>query len=184
MSKDLDDGLKFVHTMEMQTKADVHETAATVYALLEELIARGLVDLRTFDERRQRTRTREAERALQLAHVAIDPTPDKYQLEKLPDIDCEARIPLCKGRCCSFVFNLSRQDLDERVVNWDYSRPYQIRRRDDGYCTHSDEKTRGCTVYAHRPSVCRTYDCRNDKRIWKDFDQRIIADENEPATQT
>jgi hypothetical protein len=25
-------------------------------------------------------------------------------------------------------------------------------------------------VYANRPTICRTYDCRNDARIWADFD--------------
>jgi len=180
-AKDLELGLQFIHTMEMQTKSDVHETSATLWALLEELVSRGIVDLRTFEERRQRTRGRESERAMSLSHVTIDPTPDKYQLPALPQIDCEARIPLCKGRCCSFTFPLSRQDLDEHVVQWDYARPYQIRRREDtGYCVHNDATTRGCGVYHNRPSICRTYDCRTDKRIWKDFENRIPADAAEP----
>jgi len=177
---DLQQGMRFLHLMEMQTKADVHETAATVYALMEELIARGVVDLRTFEERRQRTRSREAERAVTQAFVRVDETPDKYKVIQAPPIDCDARIPLCKGRCCSFVFNLSHQDLDEGVVKWDYGRPYQIRRKSDGYCAHNDPNTRGCTVYAKRPAVCRTYDCRNDKRIWKDFENRIPADPEQP----
>ena len=32
-----------------------------------------------------------------------------------------------------------------------------------------------CQVHAYRPYVCRAYDCRNDKRIWLDFDQMIPA---------
>jgi Fe-S-cluster containining protein len=120
-------------------------------------------------------RAREADRAREQAFVQIAPAVDKYALADLPQIDCAARISLCQGRCCRLSFPLSFQDLDERVVKWDYSRPYQIRRREDGYCTHSDEETRGCRVYENRPAICRTYDCRNDKRIWVDFDKRIPA---------
>jgi Fe-S-cluster containining protein len=138
-------------------------------------VSRGVVDLRALDERRARLREREAERARAQAFVQVAPAVDKYALADLPQIDCASRIPLCHGRCCRLVFPLSFQDLDERVVQWDYSRPYQIRRREDGYCTHSDEETRGCRVYENRPAICRTYDCRNDKRIWEDFEKRIPA---------
>src|SRR5258707_619120 len=80
-------------------------------------------------------------------------------------------IPLCRGRCCTLHFPLSNQDLDEHIVKWQYLRPYIIKQRpDDHYCVHSDPETRGCTVYANRPRICRTYDCRNDKRIWVDFE--------------
>jgi len=33
-----------------------------------------------------------------------------------------------------------------------------LQRRADGACVHLGEQ--GCTVYEHRPSVCRTFDCR------------------------
>ncbi len=172
---ELEAALRFDHLLGMQTKLDVQEASATVFALLEELVARGLVDLRAVDERRQRLREREAERARNQAFVQVAPATDKYALDELPQIDCASRIALCHGRCCRLVFPLSFQDLDERIVKWDYSRPYQIRRRDDGYCTHSDEETRGCRVYENRPAICRSYDCRSDKRIWIDFEKRIPA---------
>jgi Fe-S-cluster containining protein len=170
---DLNAGLRFLHTMEMQSKNEIYETVAGLYALTEELVARGLIDLRTLEERRLRTKAREAERAMQAAHVTVSENVDKYALTDLPQIDCEARIPLCKGRCCTLHFALSFQDLDEGVCKWEYSRPYQIRRREDGYCIHNDAETRGCGVYANRPAICRTYDCRTDKRIWLDFEKRI-----------
>jgi hypothetical protein len=34
----------------------------------------------------------------------------------------------------------------------------ELRHRDDGACIHLGEA--GCTVYEHRPSLCRLYDCR------------------------
>lgn len=86
-------------------------------------------------------------------------------------------LPICGGRCCTLHFALSTQDLDEGVIRWDYGRPYLIRQRaSDGRCVHSDPERGHCTAYEHRPLPCRTYDCRDDPRIWADFDKKILAD--------
>lgn len=102
--------------------------------------------------------------------------PDKYALpdESLPRIDCENRIPLCRGACCAMRFALSRQDVEEGVMRWDLGQPYVNRVGADGRCVHQDRATFGCTIYRHRPGVCRVYDCRKDARIWQDFEKRII----------
>ena len=170
---DLDDGLRFAHLMAMQTKRDVGALAARLFALLEELVERGQLDAASFDARRTRLQAAEDQRTLTRPHVQIAPVVDKYQLPDLPTIDCAARLPLCKARCCTLPFPLAFQDLDERVVAWDYTRPYQIRQRADGYCTHCAPETRQCQVYAQRPATCRSYDCREDSRIWLDFERRI-----------
>ena len=100
---------------------------------------------------------------------------DKYEIAS-PDIPCAELLPICKARCCTYVFALSSADLDEGVIRWDYGRPYMIRQRaSDGYCVHNTPGTHGCTVHAQRPAVCRRYDCRNDKRVWLDFEKRILA---------
>ncbi len=173
--EDIADGLRFNHYVEMQTNTRVADLAASFYALLETLVARGVIPLEDYDKRRETTIAREHERQRSEALVVISDVPDKYDLPDLPEIDCDARIPLCRARCCTLVFPLSAQDLDEKVVRWNYARPYQIGRRPDGYCVHNDPTTRGCTVYAQRPAICRTYDCRHDKRIWTDFEKRIPA---------
>ncbi len=175
--KDLNGGLRFLHTMSMQTKNEVVEANAQLSALVEELVSHSLIDLRALEQRRNKSRTREAERAMEQAHVNVSENVDKYTLTDLPVIDCEARIPLCKGRCCKLFFALSFQDLDEHVVKWDYSKPYNIRHREDGYCVHNDPQTRGCGVYTNRPAICRSYDCSKDVRIWIDFEKRIPAPE-------
>jgi Fe-S-cluster containining protein len=100
--------------------------------------------------------------------------PDKYTLAGLPEIDCAARLDLCKARCCHFTFVLTQQDVDEGVVRWDRDQPYRIQRRGDCSCIHLEGGA--CSIYAERPAVCRNYDCRHDRRIWKDFDLRIPAD--------
>ncbi|HEX4421822.1 MAG TPA: YkgJ family cysteine cluster protein [Kofleriaceae bacterium] len=107
--------------------------------------------------------------------VSLDLGASKYATPS-PDIPCAELIPLCGGRCCTLSFSLSTEDLDEGVIRWDYGQPYLIRQRtSDGYCVHNDPDSRGCTVHAYRPRVCRSYDCRNDKRVWIDYAQRIVA---------
>ncbi len=101
---------------------------------------------------------------------------DKYKTvgESPP---CEELMPICQARCCRFVFPLSTQDLDEGIIRWDYGNPYTIRQRgSDGYCVHNHPETHGCTVHGARPRVCRSYTCKDDKRIWADFDKRILAE--------
>jgi Fe-S-cluster containining protein len=107
--------------------------------------------------------------------VSLDLGGPKYQAES-PAIPCAELIPLCHARCCSLSFALSTEDLDEGVVRWDYGQPYLIRQREsDGYCVHNHPDSRGCTVHASRPRVCRSYDCRKDARVWIDYEQRIPA---------
>ncbi|HEY0477350.1 MAG TPA: YkgJ family cysteine cluster protein [Kofleriaceae bacterium] len=107
--------------------------------------------------------------------VSLDLGGPKYQTES-PPVPCAELIPLCHARCCRLSFSLSTEDLDEGVIRWDYGQPYLIAQRaSDGYCVHNDPDSRGCTVHAHRPRVCRSYDCRKDPRVWIDYDQRIPA---------
>ena len=102
-----------------------------------------------------------------------DDISDKYDVES-PPIPCAELIPLCKARCCALTFRLSTQDLEGGRVRWDYGNPYWNARRADGYCAHN-EPGHGCNVYDERPAVCRSYDCRDDSRIWLDYDGRIPA---------
>jgi len=110
-----------------------------------------------------------------VTRVLLDLGGPKYPTES-PPIPCAELIPLCHARCCALSFALSTEDLDEGVIRWDYGQPYLIRQREsDGYCVHNDPEARGCTVHAFRPRVCRSYDCRNDARVWIDYEQRIPA---------
>ena len=174
----LEQALKFMHTLGMQTKIDLIAITSRVHAIIEELVGSGTLDLRAFEERRELIAGREAERMEKEGHVQVlvDNTPDKYALTDIPIYNCRELIPICKGRCCNLTFALSFQDLEEGKIRWNYGAPYQILRNGDGYCTYSDPDTRKCTIYNERPAICRTYDCRKDERIWKDFKNRIAAD--------
>lgn len=113
---------------------------------------------------------------LQGGRVSLDIEPvDKYEMETLSP-PCDELMPICKARCCRMSFSLSTQDLEEGVIRFDYGQPYLIRQREsDGYCVHNDPSSHGCTVHAQRPRVCRKFDCRDDDRIWADYDKRIPA---------
>lgn len=174
--EDVEAGLRFLHMTTVQTKAQLSELTATVNALTELLVAQGALAMDQFQRRRHLTVLRENERIeAEDAQVQLTDVENKYAMEELPEIDCEARLHLCRARCCSFHFSLSIQDLDERIVRWDYGKPYMIARREDGYCVHNVEGTCLCNVYVNRPAVCRGYDCRTDKRVWIDFARRIPA---------
>lgn len=99
---------------------------------------------------------------------------DKYEVAS-PDIDCASRIPLCGARCCSFEVALSPQDIAEKVVPFVVDRPYLLPRDPmTKKCACMDAQG-ACTIYAHRPATCRTYDCREDARVWIDYEARIPA---------
>jgi Fe-S-cluster containining protein len=109
-------------------------------------------------------------------HVADEP--DKYAIQsETVHIDCGRRLHLCRAACCRLRFVLSEQDVREGVVQWEPGAPYMNRQRADGYCIHCDSGKRGCQVYEQRPAVCRRYDCRGDRRIWLDFERRIVNPE-------
>ena len=99
---------------------------------------------------------------------------DKYAIKSTVEIDCASRLELCKGVCCKLEFPLSKQDFEEGIVAWDPKRPYIGAKGADRRCVHQVRESCGCEVYENRPAPCRTYDCRNDRRVWLDFEGRVI----------
>jgi hypothetical protein len=92
-----------------------------------------------------------------------------------PDVDCASLIPLCRARCCSFNVALTEEEVLAGEVEWNVHKPYFLPKNPDtGYCAHLGAAG-GCTKYTARPGTCRKYDCRQDKRIWEDFEARIPA---------
>lgn len=175
--EELERTLRNVALSTESVRDDVIQLAAQVVALQAELDRRlpgvdAAVDAATPKQLEQiRIVDNRAEGRLRLGECE-----DKYAAPRNGP-DCPSILPICKGRCCKLHFALSTQDLDEGVIRWDYGKPYVIKQRlDDGLCVHSHPDTGSCTVYQHRPRPCRIYDCRNDQRIWKDFDKRELAD--------
>jgi Fe-S-cluster containining protein len=178
LRSELEEALRFLNHNALQGRLEQADVAATLAALVETLVAHGVLPPAEYERRRQRALDAQKVLIEERPEVRFGEAVDKYALANLPDIDCASIIPICKARCCQLAVYCSAQDLDEGVVRWDYARPYRIRKREDDYCVHSEPETKRCGIYDKRPAICRTYDCRNDKRIWVDFEKRILR---EPA---
>jgi hypothetical protein len=169
-------GLLYAHDRANANTAVLHQASATLDAVVEVLIAEGLLDPEALEQRREAAGERRErqfyERGMAVALQEFDV--GKHEFEGGAEIDCDRRIELCGAACCKLPLALSREDVEEGVLRWDLGRPYMIAQGADGYCVHMDTGTHRCGVYDHRPIPCRGYDCRHDSRIWLDFDRRIV----------
>lgn len=177
-------GLLYCHSRESMNSSKTLEVTAFAYALIELLMEKGLLTEEELNERKRKVAERLVEKFREsgMGVVRQEGEQDKYTFKNGAKIDCENRIHLCKAACCRLPFALSRQDVEEGIVKWDFGHPYMNARRPDGYCVHLERKTCRCTVYESRPVPCRGYDCRNDKRIWLDFEKKIVSTELEEMT--
>ncbi len=172
LRRELERGLQFANVIATVIQEQSNEAVAYVQALVDLLIQKGLIHEDELEGPLEQAQ-KEIEKVL-MPRVRLAEMGDKY-VDQPVEIDCASLIPLCGGRCCTFRFYLTKQDLEEGTARWDYGNPYWIKQGADGYCIHSDPTTRACTIHPGRPHVCRQYDCRHDKRVWLDFERRIPA---------
>ena len=156
----------------------VYEASANIYALIELLVAKGIIGIEELDQRKKAVekRLRDAFNEAGIGVRVENPGVDKYSLEGEAKVDCENRRHLCRSACCALAFPLSVQDINEGI-RWSLGKPFLNAKGSDGYCLHLNRQTSMCSIYEHRPAVCRQYDCRNDRRIWLDFEKMIINPE-------
>ena len=173
---ELAEGLLYLHSRANANTSKTLEVASFSYALIELLTERGILSLAELDERKRIVGQRLVEKFTEkgMGVALTQDAQDKYQCDSGVQIDCDQRLPLCRAACCRLRFALSLQDVEEGCVKWELGHPYMIRQGPDGYCHHLDRPTHHCSIYDQRPFVCRSYDCRKDKRIWLDFDQRLV----------
>src|SRR5688500_10162335 len=173
------EGLRYTHDRANSNTAKLLEVSSFAYAAIELLAEKGLIDIEVLDRKKKEIADRMVERFRQegIGAAYQDPEHDKYTFQSSVAIDCENRIDVCKAACCRLRFALSHQDVAEGIVQWDFSHPYFIASDADGYCHHMDRTQMNCTIHENRPVPCRAYDCRQDKRIWSDFEQRIVSPE-------
>jgi hypothetical protein len=183
LTSDPDRGLRAALLAIEELRGDLLQLAAHVIALQEELERHVEPDEADAIQASVRARIPELLRKIRAADVRADgrvhigDSIDKYDVPALAGggPPCFELLPICEARCCSFEVPLSTQDLDEGVLRWDRGRPYLIQHEADRYCTHLSREGAGCTSYAQRPAPCREYDCRDDPRVWTDYEQRIVA---------
>jgi prolipoprotein diacylglyceryltransferase/Fe-S-cluster containining protein len=176
MRREVARGLQYAHFRANANTNRVIQLVSTVEAATDMLEEQGLLDRSALARRKAEAAGRIgrdfAEKGL---GVQLDPsTESKYDASTAVRIDCESRIHLCHAACCKLHFPLSREDVQEGTIRWDFGNPYVIAQGEDGWCVHLDRGTKTCGVYSARPRMCRTYDCRNDARIWLDFEKRIV----------
>ncbi len=175
-TEDILHGLIYTHNRANTNTAQAHQASATLQALVELLIEQGIVDCEKFEQMQQKAaeqlRQEYVQRGMAVALQEFDIS--KYQFQGGAEIDCENRVHLCKAACCRLPFALSKEDVQEGIVRWDLGNPYMNSREADGYCTHLKKGTCHCTIYHHRPIPCRGYDCWKDRRIWLDFENKVV----------
>jgi Fe-S-cluster containining protein len=175
LRREVAEGMLYAHHRANANTSRTLETAAFSYALIELLAERGVITVAELDERKKQVAARleEKYRDSGMGVMRQEREEDKYAFGAGPSIDCESRLAVCQAACCRLAFALSRQDVEEGVVQWEFGRPYMIRHAADGYCAHLGRDECRCGVYAQRPLPCRAYDCRSDGRIWEDFDAAV-----------
>jgi Fe-S-cluster containining protein len=89
-------------------------------------------------------------------------------------IDCENRMSLCKAACCRiFNVHLTAEEIEGNRYDWNPKVPYALHKKRLG-CIHLRPSDWSCSIYNCRPSVCLGYSCEKDKRIWADFEKKVI----------
>lgn len=152
------------------------QSSVNLYALIDLLIDKKIIQKKEFDKRKKVVEKQLIDSykktgiGIKLHDQAWE---DKYKLTNEVEIDCASRMHICKGACCGFIYCLSLQDIGEGI-RWNLSQPFKSLRGDNGYCTYLRENDMRCSIYEKRPLGCRLYDCRTDRRIWLDFDKKII----------
>jgi hypothetical protein len=116
-----------------------------------------LLTIEELDDRKRQVAERLVKRFVDngLGLIYQDPEFDKYTFDNEADVDCESRLDTCKAVCCKLPFALSKQDVEEGIIHWEFGRPYLIAHGEDGYCVHLERNTYKCTVREHRTNSCR-----------------------------
>lgn len=176
LRQELVGGLLYTHSRANANTGRLLEATAFLYALIELLHEKGIITIEELDARKAKVADRVEKRFLDkgMGVDLMEPNQDKYVAPAGPQIDCENRVHLCEAACCRFWFPLSKQDVDEGIVQWDLQVPYIIAQDGQGYCKHIDRGSCSCQIYQNRPLPCRTFDCRSDQRIWLDFEGQVI----------
>jgi Fe-S-cluster containining protein len=173
LERQVDRGALFNYGMHTSTLDRMHDLAIFVFSGLEIMIKKGLMTKAELQHI-----TKEVREAMKDQHwtkqIGFSLNGEKGSKYDTPtaQVDCEARMPLCKGVCCYMEHPLQTTDVEEGVVQWDHARPYWIRKKADGACAHLAEGQR-CGIFEQRPMVCRVYTCEKDPRVWKDFAARV-----------
>ncbi len=174
-TREILDGFLYSYRQLDTSAVKLFEASAHLYALIDLLVAKGVICKEELDEREKEvkeqlnTRFKQADIGVRVRREEVD----KYAITCQLNTDCESRLHLCRAACCSMAYPLTMQDIKEGI-RWSLGRPFLNARGQDGYCVHWEHSNCRCSIYEQRPAVCREYSCRQDSRIWLDFDKMIL----------
>lgn len=156
----LSSGLLYTHIRINDNARKTLEATTFLYALIGLLNEKGLLSIEELDNRKKQVAERLVRKFVKsgIGLMYQDPEYDKYTFEHEARVDCQSWLHTCKAICCRFPFALSKQDVEERIIRWNFGRPYLIAHNADGYCVHLDRKTYQCTVHESRPVPCCGFD--------------------------
>lgn len=123
MEDDLCSGLLYSHSRITDNTKKILESTSFLYALIELLKEKGLISIEELDNRKREVAERLVKRFAEsgVGLMVQDPEHDKYTFEHEARVDCQSRLPICKSICCKFPFALSRQDVEEGIIRWNFS---------------------------------------------------------------
>lgn len=175
---DITSGLLYTHTRINFNTSKTLEGSSFLYALIELLSEKGLLSIEELDERKKQVAGRLVKKFKEsgIGLMCQDPEHDKYTFEHEVSVNCQERLHICKAICCKFPFALSRQDVEEGIIRWEFGRPYLIAHDTNDYCVHLDQESYLCAVHKNRPVPCRGFDCKDNKKwkVWQDYDKKIL----------
>ena len=171
------------HTRVNDNTKKILESTSFLYTLIELLSERGIIPIEELDDWKRQVAERLVSKFTEsgLGLMYQDPEYDKYGFLHGSAVDCERRLPVCHAACCRIPFALSRQDVEEGIIRWEFGRPYLIAHDAEGYCVHLDRKAYRCMAYDHRPVPCRGFNCSNgDKwKVWLQYEGLMMNPEFE-----
>jgi len=171
-------GLLYTHIRINDDTTKTLEASSFLYALIELLNEKELISIEELDKRKNQIAERLVRKFVDSGIELLyqDSDDDKYTFGHEADVDCLKRLSTCKAICCKFPFALSKQDVTEGIIRWEFSRPYLIAHGKDGYCVHLDREKYRCTVREQRPLPCRGFDCHDNEKwhVWLDYDKEMI----------
>jgi len=177
LHRQIERGTLFAHSALGRNSLQLGEAQALLHGLADVLLAKGIVNENELISAMSDVRTELQQRG-ELNGPGILVRVDQETPAARPpvEVDCSARMHICKAVCCRLDFALSIPEVESGRIKWDLGRPYFIRRNPDGRCAHNDA-CNACRIYADRPAVCRNYSCAHDARIWKDFERMELNTE-------
>ena len=170
--------MQSAYSMISKGALDLHNMNTDLGALIDLLIAKGVLSYTEMAERRTSAEERVAKsRAQGWIGPQLTPEMDAPAVK----LDCDTRKPSCQAACCRmYRVNLTASEVKGGKVLWDLAVPYALPRLPNGDCAYLNAQTLRCTIWESRPQVCRQYSCERDQEIWSDF-QNIVSTERVKA---